>query len=77
MVDLSCTCISSDTACSLFNICFGIFLEQTTDVGRIVALDEAHKFSSFYARYSFLLKIYSTWTILLKHALLLKLLSLP
>ncbi|CAG8106252.1 unnamed protein product, partial [Penicillium salamii] len=45
IVDLSCPCISSDTACSLFNICFGIFLEQNTDVGRIVALDEAHKVS--------------------------------
>ncbi|KAF9249632.1 hypothetical protein DTO006G1_6702 [Penicillium roqueforti] len=44
IVDLSCPCISSDTACSLFNICFGIFLEQTTHVGRIVALDEAHKY---------------------------------
>lgn len=44
IVDLSCPCISSDTACSLFNICFGIFLEQNTSVGRIVALDEAHKY---------------------------------
>ncbi|KAJ5394234.1 uncharacterized protein N7487_011875 [Penicillium crustosum] len=44
IVDLSCPCISSDTACSLFNICLGIFLEQNTDVGRIVALDEAHKY---------------------------------
>ncbi|KAJ5982484.1 hypothetical protein N7451_012584 [Penicillium sp. IBT 35674x] len=44
IVDLSCPCISSDTACSLFNICFGIFLEQTSEVGRIVALDEAHKY---------------------------------
>ncbi|CAI7609417.1 unnamed protein product [Penicillium viridicatum] len=44
IVDLSCPCISSDTACSLFNICFGIFMEQDTKVGRIVALDEAHKY---------------------------------
>ncbi|KAJ5379601.1 hypothetical protein N7509_012720 [Penicillium cosmopolitanum] len=44
IVDLSCPCISSDTACSLFNICFGIFLEQSTEIGRIVALDEAHKY---------------------------------
>ena len=43
IVDLSCPCISPDTASSLFNICFGIFMEQTTQVGRIVALDEAHK----------------------------------
>ncbi|KAJ5788524.1 hypothetical protein N7457_003514 [Penicillium paradoxum] len=44
IVDLSCPCISPDTACSLFNICFGIFMEQNTKVGRVVALDEAHKY---------------------------------
>ncbi|PYH98224.1 hypothetical protein BO71DRAFT_371757 [Aspergillus ellipticus CBS 707.79] len=44
IVDLSCPCISPDTACSLFNICLGIFLEQETSVGRVVALDEAHKY---------------------------------
>ncbi|KAJ5751469.1 uncharacterized protein N7511_008434 [Penicillium nucicola] len=43
IVDLSCPCISPDTACSLFNVCFGIFMEQETKIGRIVALDEAHK----------------------------------
>lgn len=32
------------TACSLFNICLSLFLEQDSDVGRVVALDEAHKF---------------------------------
>lgn len=31
-------------ACSLFGICLSLFLEQTTEVGRVVALDEAHKF---------------------------------
>ncbi|KAL4993354.1 hypothetical protein BDV10DRAFT_199686 [Aspergillus recurvatus] len=44
IVDLSCPCISPDTACALFNFCFEIFLEQDTDVGRVVALDEAHKY---------------------------------
>ncbi|OKL62235.1 hypothetical protein UA08_02344 [Talaromyces atroroseus] len=44
IVDLSCPCISPDTACSLFNICFEIFMEQDTNVGRVVALDEAHKY---------------------------------
>ncbi|KAJ5472101.1 hypothetical protein N7539_008670 [Penicillium diatomitis] len=43
IVDLSCPCVSPDTACSLFNICFEIFMEQDTNIGRIVALDEAHK----------------------------------
>ncbi|KAJ5895540.1 hypothetical protein N7495_007231 [Penicillium taxi] len=46
IVDLSCPCISADTACSLFNVCFGIFMDQNTKVGRIVALDEAHKYMS-------------------------------
>lgn len=31
-------------ACSLFNICLSLFLEQEADVGRVVALDEAHKY---------------------------------
>ncbi|KAJ5471801.1 hypothetical protein N7539_008744, partial [Penicillium diatomitis] len=44
IVDLSCPCVSPDTACSLFNICFEIFMEQDTKIGRIVALDEAHKY---------------------------------
>ncbi|KAJ5520824.1 hypothetical protein N7463_001277, partial [Penicillium fimorum] len=44
IVDLSCPCISPDIACSLFNVCFGIFMEQDTKIGRIVALDEAHKY---------------------------------
>jgi len=51
IVDLSCPCISPDTASSLFNICFGIFMEQTTQVGRIVALDEAHKVRGYYRKY--------------------------
>lgn len=32
------------TACSLFTICLSLFLEQESDVGRVVALDEAHKY---------------------------------
>ncbi|KAJ5288326.1 hypothetical protein N7508_007392 [Penicillium antarcticum] len=44
IIDLSCPCISPDTACSLFNICFEIFMEQDTKIGRVVALDEAHKY---------------------------------
>lgn len=31
-------------ACSLFNICLSLFLEQGADIGRVVALDEAHKY---------------------------------
>ncbi len=43
IVDLSCPFVDSDTACGLFEMCLGIFLEQKMDIGRIVALDEAHK----------------------------------
>lgn len=31
-------------ACSLFNICLGLFLEQETSLGKVVALDESHKY---------------------------------
>lgn len=44
IVDLSCPCVTAETACSLFNICLGLFLEQDISVGRIIALDEAHKY---------------------------------
>lgn len=44
IVDLSCPCVTAETACSLFNICLSLFLEQKPDVGRVVALDEAHKY---------------------------------
>lgn len=44
IVDLSCPCVAPETACCLFNICLSLFLEQTHSVGRVVALDEAHKF---------------------------------
>ncbi|CAN8099582.1 unnamed protein product [Discula destructiva] len=44
IVDLSCPCVTAETACSLFNICASLFLEQDTNVGRIIALDEAHKY---------------------------------
>ncbi|KAL4949779.1 hypothetical protein BDW69DRAFT_187975 [Aspergillus filifer] len=48
IVDLSCPCISPATACALFNICLAISLEsgpdEETRVGRVVALDEAHKY---------------------------------
>ncbi|KAE8354744.1 hypothetical protein BDV28DRAFT_130420 [Aspergillus coremiiformis] len=44
IVDLSCPCISPETACGLFNICLSIFLEQDPSIGRVIALDEAHKY---------------------------------
>ncbi|KAI1344622.1 hypothetical protein F5Y15DRAFT_117580 [Xylariaceae sp. FL0016] len=44
IVDLSCPCVTAEMACSLFNIYLSLFLEQDPVVGRIVALDEAHKY---------------------------------
>ncbi|TVY92411.1 hypothetical protein LAWI1_G004174 [Lachnellula willkommii] len=44
IVDLSCPFVTPDEACSLFNICLSIFLEKDASVGRIIALDEAHKY---------------------------------
>lgn len=31
-------------ACSLFNMCLSLFLEQSSSIGRVIALDEAHKY---------------------------------
>lgn len=44
IVDLSCPCITAEIACSLFGVCLSLFLEQPSDVGRVIALDEAHKY---------------------------------
>lgn len=43
IVDLSDPLVDESAACALFNICLDLFLENRGDVGRIVALDEAHK----------------------------------
>ncbi|KAK0367601.1 hypothetical protein CLIM01_15041 [Colletotrichum limetticola] len=43
VVDLSCPCVTAELACSLFNMCLSLFLEQKSPIGRVVALDEAHK----------------------------------
>ncbi|KAK8043857.1 hypothetical protein PG994_012695 [Apiospora phragmitis] len=44
IVDLSDPFVSSDDACALFSICLSIFLEDRSTCGRVVAVDEAHKF---------------------------------
>ncbi|KAK0723672.1 hypothetical protein B0T21DRAFT_294281, partial [Apiosordaria backusii] len=44
VVDLSCPCVTPEMACSLFNICLSLFLEEGGNVGKVVALDEAHKY---------------------------------
>ncbi|KAK3396182.1 hypothetical protein B0T20DRAFT_263632 [Sordaria brevicollis] len=47
IVDLSCPCVTAEMACSLFNICLSLFLEQDPNsIGRVIALDEAHKYMS-------------------------------
>ena len=43
IVDLNCASIDENSACALFSICLGIFLESHNTAGRIVALDGAHK----------------------------------
>jgi hypothetical protein len=43
IVDLSCPFVNENDACALFTICLGLFLQKRGSVGRIVALDEAHK----------------------------------
>ncbi|KAL7912662.1 hypothetical protein GGI35DRAFT_476499 [Trichoderma velutinum] len=44
IVDLSCPCVTEETACSLFNICLELFIQHKSNVGLVVALDEAHKY---------------------------------
>lgn len=44
VVDLSCPCVTPEMACSLFNVCLGLFLERETNLGRVVALDESHTY---------------------------------
>ncbi|KAK1999573.1 hypothetical protein LX36DRAFT_574024 [Colletotrichum falcatum] len=44
IVDLSCPCVTAEMACLLFDICLSLFLEKKSRVGRVVALDEAHKY---------------------------------
>lgn len=48
ILDLSCHFLDVSTACTLFEIYLGVFLEQKLDIGRVVALDEAHKVCTFY-----------------------------
>ncbi|KAI5863762.1 hypothetical protein GGS23DRAFT_604766 [Durotheca rogersii] len=44
IIDLSDPFLGSDDACTLFSICLSIFLENRSKCGRVVVLDEAHKF---------------------------------
>ncbi|KAF8459789.1 hypothetical protein BDZ91DRAFT_665275, partial [Kalaharituber pfeilii] len=45
IVDLSCPFVDAGAACVLFGICIGLYLsESRPDVGKIIAVDEAHKY---------------------------------
>ncbi|KAK6352035.1 hypothetical protein TWF718_005184 [Orbilia javanica] len=46
IVDLTCPFVDSETACILFSICLDLFCASPSTTGKIVALDEAHKFMS-------------------------------
>ncbi|TGO73325.1 hypothetical protein BELL_0370g00010 [Botrytis elliptica] len=46
IVDLSCPCVTVEAASSLFNMCLSLFLEEKSNIGKVVALDEAHKYMS-------------------------------
>jgi hypothetical protein len=44
IVDLSCPFVDENTACVLFNICLGVFLQDSSaGAGKVIAVDEAHK----------------------------------
>ena len=44
IVDLSGPFVDPASACVLFDICLALFLEDRSGVGKVIALDEAHKF---------------------------------
>ncbi|KAK6597332.1 hypothetical protein H4I95_09603 [Botrytis cinerea] len=46
IIDLSCPCVTVEAASSLFNMCLSLFLEEKSNIGKAVALDEAHKYMS-------------------------------
>lgn len=43
IIDLSCPFVDANTACVLFNIYMGIYLESDPTVGKMIVIDEAHK----------------------------------
>ncbi|CAG7968190.1 unnamed protein product [Penicillium salamii] len=46
IIDLSCPFVDPEDACALFNIAASLFLKDRHQTGRVVAMDEAHKFLS-------------------------------
>lgn len=43
IVDLTDPLVDVSAACSLFDVCLGLFLEGKKATGKVIALDEAHK----------------------------------
>lgn len=43
IIDLSCPFVDASTACVLFKIGMGLYLESDSTVGKVIVLDEAHK----------------------------------
>ncbi|KAK6534627.1 hypothetical protein TWF281_005934 [Arthrobotrys megalospora] len=46
IVDLTCPFVDSETACGLFNICNELFTSAPCASGKVIALDEAHRYMS-------------------------------
>ncbi|RPB29690.1 hypothetical protein L211DRAFT_859630 [Terfezia boudieri ATCC MYA-4762] len=44
IVDLSCPFVNQDMACLLFNICVELYLSSPKATGKVIAVDEAHKY---------------------------------
>lgn len=53
IVDLSDPLSDEYAACTLFDICLGLFMENQSTGGTILALDEAHKVNIFLVRHCF------------------------
>jgi hypothetical protein len=47
IIDLSCPFLDASTACVLFKIGMGIYLDSDPSTGKLIVLDEAHKASDF------------------------------
>lgn len=43
IIDLSCPFVDASTACVLFKIGMGLYLESDPNTGKVIVLDEAHK----------------------------------
>lgn len=48
IIDLSCPFLDASTACVLFKIGMGIYLDSDPSTGKLIVLDEAHKVSFFH-----------------------------